>query len=210
MLSLNLDPIIECRCPSGGQYGPHSKAKANDLLFLADFSAWTVTGIFTAKSDAALNLEKDAWNGRFPWQIRVCEWQPGSSLRTIHIDRVNEILGLASGSKLNMLTKDQLTKLVSSKDFAPVVPPCLFKMKVATSATLTNTSSNATNTAHLSTNASNTNPGDATIAFNTSVNTPVVSSTTSVIKQEYRNWKYFNVRYFYKIFTYISCFIIYQ
>ena len=39
------------------------------------------------------------------------EWQHSSSLRTIHIDRVNEILGLASGSKLNMLTKDQLIKL---------------------------------------------------------------------------------------------------
>jgi len=114
------------RCPSGGQYGPHSKAKAGDLLFLADFSSWTVTGIFTAKCDAGLNLDKSAWGGKFPWQIRVNEW---STLRTVHIDKVNEILGLASGSKLNMLTKDQLIKLVHSKDFGPCLPSSLFKLK---------------------------------------------------------------------------------
>jgi hypothetical protein len=113
-------------CPSGGQYGPHSKAKAGDLLFLADFSAWTVTGIFTAKCDAALNIEKSAWAGKFPWQIRLNPW---STLRTVHIDKVNEIIGLASGSKLNMLTKDQLLQLVMSKEFAPCVPPNLYKMK---------------------------------------------------------------------------------
>mmetsp|Transcript_23081 Transcript_23081/g.34184 ORF Transcript_23081/g.34184 Transcript_23081/m.34184 type:complete len:679 (+) Transcript_23081:1-2037(+) len=113
-------------CPSGGQYGPHSKAKKGDLLFLADFSAWTVTGIFTAKTDAGLNLDKIAWNGRFPWQIKVEAW---NELRTVHIDKVNEIIGLASGSKLNMLTKDQLAQLVMSKEFGPCVPPHLFKVK---------------------------------------------------------------------------------
>lgn len=113
-------------CPSGGQYGPHSKAKKGDLLFLADFSAWTVTGIFTAKSDAGLNLDKNAWNGRFPWQIKV---DTRAELRTVHIDKVNEIIGLASGSKLNMLTKDQLLQLVTSKEFGPCVPPHLFKVK---------------------------------------------------------------------------------
>ena len=95
------------------------------MLFLADFSAWTVTGVFTANCDAGLNLEKSAWGGRFPWQIRVNEW---NDLRTVHIDKINEIIGLASGSKLNMLTKDQLTQLVSSKEFGPCVP-WLFKLK---------------------------------------------------------------------------------
>lgn len=113
-------------CPSGGQYGPHSKAKKGDLLFLADFSAWTVTGIFTAKTDAGLNIDKTAWNGRFPWQIKVNPW---NDLRTVHIDKVNEIIGLASGSKLNMLTKDQLAQLVASKEFASCVPSHLFKVK---------------------------------------------------------------------------------
>jgi len=113
-------------CPSGGQYGPHSKAKKGDLLFLADFSAWTVSGIFIAKSDAGLNIEKSAWAGRFPWQIKVDEY---TELRTVHIDKVNEIIGLASGSKLNMLTKDQLVQLVSSKEFGPCVPAYFFKTK---------------------------------------------------------------------------------
>ncbi len=96
------------------------------MLFLADFSAWTVSGIFTAKTDAGLNLDKSAWNGRFPWQIKVDTW---TDLRTVHIDKVNEIIGLASGSKLNMLTKEQLTQLVTSKEFGPCVPPHLFKVK---------------------------------------------------------------------------------
>ena len=49
----------------------------------------------------------------------------------MHIDKVNEILGLASGSKLNMLTKDQLVKLVHSKEFGPCVPSYLHKLKPA-------------------------------------------------------------------------------
>jgi len=117
-------------CPSGGQYGPHSKAKTGDLLFLADFSAWTVTGVFTAKTDAGLNLDRSAWGGRFPWQIKLNEWT--SPLRTVHIDKVNEILGLASGSKLNMLTKEQLLKLCMSKEFGPCVPAHLYKIKPTT------------------------------------------------------------------------------
>mmetsp|Transcript_1047 Transcript_1047/g.1864 ORF Transcript_1047/g.1864 Transcript_1047/m.1864 type:complete len:1315 (+) Transcript_1047:133-4077(+) len=125
-------------CPSGGQYGPHSKAKKGDLLFLADFSAWTVTGIFTAQTDAGLNIDKSAWSGRFPWQIKVNPWD---DLRTVHIDKVNEIIGLASGSKLNMLTKDQLVQLVMSKEFGPCVPAHLFKVKRVTDSPLTTTPS---------------------------------------------------------------------
>ena len=94
------------------------------MLFLADFSSWTVTGIFTAKCDAGLNLDPSAWGGKFPWQIRINEW---TTLRTVHIDKVNEILGLAAGSKLNMLTKDQLLKLVHSKEFGSCLPSSLFK-----------------------------------------------------------------------------------
>jgi len=82
--------------------------------------------MFTAKTDAGLNIDKAAWNGRFPWQIAVESW---TDLRTVHIDKVNEIIGLASGSKLNMLTKDQLISLVNSKEFGPCVPPHLFKIK---------------------------------------------------------------------------------
>lgn len=93
---------------------------------MADFSSWTVSGIFVAKTDAQLNIDKTAWNGRFPWQIRV---EPWSELKTIHIDKVNEIIGLASGSKLNMLTKDQLVHLVESKEFGASVPPSLYKTK---------------------------------------------------------------------------------
>jgi hypothetical protein len=95
---------------------------------LADFSSWTVSGIFTAKCDAGLNLDPSAWGGKFPWQIRINEW---TTLRTVHIDKVNEILGLAAGSKLNMLTKDQLIKLVHSKEFGPCVPSSVYKLKPA-------------------------------------------------------------------------------
>lgn len=49
----------------------------------------------------------------------------------MHIDKVNEIIGLASGSKLNMLTKEQLLQLVLSKEFSPCVPTHLYKMKPA-------------------------------------------------------------------------------
>lgn len=72
-----------------------------------------------------MNIERSALGGKFPWQIRLSEW---NDLRTVHIDKVNEIIGLASGSKLNMLSKDQLISLVTSKEFSPCVPPHLFKM----------------------------------------------------------------------------------
>jgi hypothetical protein len=125
-------------CPSGGQYGPHSKAKAGDLLFLADFSSWTVTGVFVASSNARMHIDKAAWGGRFPWQIKVQERGPSHpKLKTVHIDRVNEILGLVSGSKLNRLTPEQLTKLLCSKEFGPCVPAHLYKVKTVPVGTVT-------------------------------------------------------------------------
>jgi len=58
----------------GGKEGYKSKVphvKVGDLLFLYNFQSDRLHGIFTATSEAAMNIEPDAWGGGYPWQVKV-------------------------------------------------------------------------------------------------------------------------------------------
>jgi len=107
-----------------------------DLLFLADFSSKMVIGVFEASSDAGMNLEKEAWGGKFPWQIRVKRVGPGDPKpKKVPLDQLNEILGLEKGSKLNKLTREQVVKLLTSKAYSSTIPHHFYKVIPATTAT---------------------------------------------------------------------------
>ena len=85
-----------------------------------------------------------------------------------------------------MLTKDQLIKLVSSKEFAQVVPPSLYKMKPApaplpTSTSVVNTSANHSSNAAI-TGQSSSSSNDVTNL--PSVSSKVVNSTGNNTNQE--------------------------
>lgn len=45
--------------------------KIGDIGFLLNISNDELLGIFIAKSEAALNIEPEAWEGKFPAQIKV-------------------------------------------------------------------------------------------------------------------------------------------
>jgi len=115
-------------CPSGGKFGVHSKVKRGDILFLADFASRSVLGIFEATCKAEMNIEKNAFGGRFPWQVRVRningEGQPPLS---VHLDLVNSALGVPHGAKLNGLSTAQLHNLLLTPQFFPLVPKYLKK-----------------------------------------------------------------------------------
>jgi hypothetical protein len=51
-----------------------AKVKKGDIGFLRNYEAQTLFGIFRAESDGLLNIDKDAWGGRFPAQVKVA-WE---------------------------------------------------------------------------------------------------------------------------------------
>lgn len=52
-------------------YGsPVLKIKKGDVLFLHNLDTDTLSGVFRATSDGGLNIEPDAWHGKFPYRVK--------------------------------------------------------------------------------------------------------------------------------------------
>ena len=47
------------------------RIREGDLLFLNNIDTDTLHGVFRAVSDGDFNIQSDAWNGRYPYQVRV-------------------------------------------------------------------------------------------------------------------------------------------
>jgi DNA modification methylase len=47
------------------------RIRKGDLLFLNNLDTNTLHGVFRATSNGGLNIQPDAWNGRYPYQVKV-------------------------------------------------------------------------------------------------------------------------------------------
>jgi len=47
------------------------KVKEGDFLFLLNLDSDVLHGVFRASSDAQMNIEPEAWNGKYPYQVKV-------------------------------------------------------------------------------------------------------------------------------------------
>ena len=77
----------EAECFQGALFGDTMKfwdevkeIKRGDALFLYNIDTDVLFGPFEAESDGGLNIEPDAWGGRFPAQVRV-GWEAISLIR---------------------------------------------------------------------------------------------------------------------------------
>jgi len=53
-------------------YAPGAmRVKKGDFLFLLNLDSDVLYGIFRAASHAQVNIEPEAWSGRYPYQVRV-------------------------------------------------------------------------------------------------------------------------------------------
>ena len=53
-------------------YGPVViRIREGDLLFLNSLDTDTLHGVFRAVSDGGFNIERDAWNGKYPYQVKI-------------------------------------------------------------------------------------------------------------------------------------------
>jgi hypothetical protein len=68
-------------------YAPGAmRVKRGDLLFLLNLDSDLLHGVFRAASDAGINIEPEAWGGRYPYQVRV--------------EPIREIISLRDAKKL--------------------------------------------------------------------------------------------------------------
>jgi len=57
---------------SGKAYGPAVlRIKRGDILFLNNLDKDILYGIFRAASDGELNIQPEAWHGKYPYQVKV-------------------------------------------------------------------------------------------------------------------------------------------
>lgn len=77
----------EAECFQRGLFGASDKfwnevkdIKKGDIIFLFNIETDVIFGPFVAADDGSRDLEKDAWSGRFPAQVRV-EWKLLSFIR---------------------------------------------------------------------------------------------------------------------------------
>lgn len=47
------------------------RVKKGDFLFLLNLDSDVLYGVFRASSDAGVNIEPEAWNGKYPYQVKV-------------------------------------------------------------------------------------------------------------------------------------------
>jgi DNA modification methylase len=82
------------------------KVKKGYFLFLFDLDTDLLYGVFRASSDAGLNLQSDAWNGKYPYQVEV---KP-----------IGKIIPLEKGKKL--------LKKLGIKRYSPIGKKALIKL----------------------------------------------------------------------------------
>jgi DNA modification methylase len=93
---------------SGKAYGASVlKIREGDILFLNDLSSNTLLGIFKASSNGELNIEPDAWGGKFPYQVRFNKLH-----KTVKLKGVKKILKKIDFSANTILVGDKLGYLL--------------------------------------------------------------------------------------------------
>jgi hypothetical protein len=96
----------------GGKVGYKSQVREvnpGDKLFLYNYSSRKLHGIFEATSQARKNIVPRAWNGRFPWQVRVMRLEVHKPLSKPELDGV--LLFGEKGFPRARVRADQLKQL---------------------------------------------------------------------------------------------------
>jgi DNA modification methylase len=92
------------------------KVKKGDFLFLLNLHSDLLHGVFRASSDAQMNIEREAWNGKYPYQIRV---EPLGDIVSIKNARsLLKKLGIKHATPMVKNSLIRLLELYRPKEFA--------------------------------------------------------------------------------------------
>ena len=93
-----------------------SRITAGSFLFLFNTGSRKLSGVHLAASDGAVDLEPDAWGGKFPAQVRVVLADPDTSLSMDHVLQVLSTRKVTAGK----LKSDQVGRMLEALN----PPPC--------------------------------------------------------------------------------------
>lgn len=89
-------------------YAPAAmRVKRNDFLFLLDLDNDLLYGIFKAYSDARMNIQPKAWNGKYPYQVEV---RPIGEI--LPIENAKKLLKKMGISRTSPINRTSLIKLL--------------------------------------------------------------------------------------------------
>ena len=83
------------------------RVKKGYFLFLFDLDADLLYGVFRATSDAGLNIQPDAWKGKYPYQVKV---KPVEKL--IPLENAKKLLKTLGIKRHSPIGKKALIKLL--------------------------------------------------------------------------------------------------
>jgi len=93
---------------SSKAYGaPVLRLKKGDILFLNDLSNDSLSGIYKAASDGGMDIEPEAWKGKYPYQIRFKNLQ-----NTVVLPNAKKILRRLDYNHNTLLTGEKLALLI--------------------------------------------------------------------------------------------------
>ena len=89
-------------------YAPAAmKARKGDFLFLFNLDSDILYGVFKAASDARMNIQSEAWNGKYPYQVKV---QPIGKI--IHLKDAKKLLTILDIKRSSPMNKKATMKLL--------------------------------------------------------------------------------------------------
>lgn len=93
---------------SGKAYGPAVlRIKRGDILFLNNLDKDILYGIFRAASDGGLNLQPEAWHGKYPYQVKV-----EVPTNMLELSNAKKILRKVEWSSNTILSGDRLAYIL--------------------------------------------------------------------------------------------------
>jgi len=89
-------------------YAPAAmKVRKGDFLFLSNLDSDILYGVFKAASDAKMNIQPEAWNGKYPYQVKV---QPIGKI--IHLKDAKKLLTILDIKRSSPMNKKATMKLL--------------------------------------------------------------------------------------------------
>ena len=115
-------------------FGMHDKYKyrvlqvrKGDLLFLLNTNRDELMGIYQASCDGRKDIEPDAWNGKFPWQVRFTIWKECKPLlnarEKLRELGIHEWINVLDGRQVNALIElFMMNRIEKAEDFEQKYP----------------------------------------------------------------------------------------
>lgn len=93
-------------------YRSKQPVRKGDILFLYNVATEILQGVFVAETDATINIDREAWGGDYPWQVKVAWKEKYEPIGKKTFSTVVPFGGLRLRYPSSSITSRQVTALI--------------------------------------------------------------------------------------------------